>query len=291
MTTTETNMTTSMDSGFDRNSFECESCQKAFTTHRGLLIHQGRICNKKSKQCRSSDRKTRSKSSQESNHSGTISTSAEAPTCNELPADVAKKPKIEWPLAKDTKRWKELEAEVLKRTKRAKGTAAEKLEKLSTAIYDTGAEMFGIKIPHEKKIVTSSGKSRRNKRMEQLRKEKKDLHKQWKMAPVSDKEGLLVLYEDLKKKCRQMQKNIRSGERRKKAKRARQQFLKNPYGFTKRLFTEAKSGTLQCTKEELDEHLKEAYHDPKKNEALPVMPNLLHPTKPRVKFNMSGWIP
>ena len=43
---------------------------------------------------------------------------------------------------------------------------------------------------------------------------------------------------------------------------------------------------MHCTKEELDKHLKEVYHDPKRAEALPIMPNLLHPTRPGVKFNM-----
>ena len=51
------------------NSFECRQCYKAFGSDIGLKIHQGKTCKKKTKQCRSSDRQTRSKSSQEANHS------------------------------------------------------------------------------------------------------------------------------------------------------------------------------------------------------------------------------
>ena len=39
--------------------------------------------------------------------------------------------------------------------------------------------------------------------------------------------------------------------------------LKNPYEAAKKMFTEAKSGTLKCTKLELDEHIKVTYSDAK----------------------------
>lgn len=38
---------------------------------------------------------------------------------------------------------------------------------------------------------------------------------------------------------------------------AREHFLKNPHGVTKKLFTEANGGTLSDTKEEQDDHIKQ----------------------------------
>ena len=67
-------------------------------------------------------------------------------------------------------------------------------------------------------------------------------------AVPEEKDGLKVLYDELKKKSRLMQRRIRRNERRKQKKRARDQFLKNPFGQAKKMFTEAKSGKLKCTK-------------------------------------------
>ena len=86
-----------------------------------------------------------------------------------------------------------------------------------------------------------------------------------------------------------MQRNIRRVERRKESKHTREHFLKNPYEFAKKLFTEARSGKLTCTKEELDSHIQETYSDPKRNEALPPMEGLKHPTRPGVKFQLDDF--
>ena len=83
-----------------------------------------------------------------------------------------------------------------------------------------------------------------------------------------------------------MQRNIRQAERRKESQRTREQFLKNPCEATKKLFAEARSGKLKCTKEDLGDHIQETYGDPKRNESLPFMEGLKHPTKPGVKFQL-----
>ena len=116
------------------------------------------------------------------------------------------------------------------------------------AIYTCGKELFGIK---ERKEPTAAkgGRSRKQKLMERMRREKKDLRKRWKTAVLHEKEGLAQLYEDLKKKCRNIQRSIRRTERSKEARRARTKFLKNPFGETKKLFVAQKNGILECTKE------------------------------------------
>ena len=63
---------------------------------------------RKDKQCSSSERKTRSKSSQEENHSGLITASANTSEMQELreeeiapPVEGARKPRVKWPAANE----------------------------------------------------------------------------------------------------------------------------------------------------------------------------------------------
>ena len=67
--------------------------------------------------------------------------------------------------------------------------------------------------------------------------------------------------EALKKRSRLIQRNIRRAQRRKEGQRARSKFLKNPYEETKKLFVARKNGNLECTKEELDDHVRHTYSD------------------------------
>ena len=96
------------------------------------------------------------------------------------------------------------------------------------------------------------------------------------------------MYEELKKKCRLIQRRIRKNERCRQKKRAREQFLKNPYEVAKKMFTEVKSGRLECNKKELDEHLKKTYTDPKKNDRLPLLRCLKHQPKPKRAFKLNN---
>ena len=163
------------------------------------------------------------------------------------------------------------------------------MSKLAKTIYAVGMESFGEEPGNKKKVTRSHGASRRERRMRKLREEKKNLQRRWRGATPEEKEGLAILHADLKKKCRLLQRNIRRNERRKESKRTREQFLKNPYGYTKKLFTEAKSGWLKCSKEELDYHIKGTYSDPLRDLPLPPMEGLKHPSVPGVNFQLGDF--
>ena len=81
-----------------------------------------------------------------------------------------------------------------------KDSTEEKLKKLASTIYETGVELFGVQEGRKTQPNTNKVESRRERRMKQLRKDKKDLRKRWREAMSEEKEGLAVLYEDLKKK-------------------------------------------------------------------------------------------
>ena len=71
----------------------------------------------------------------------------------------------------------------------------------------------------------------------------------------------------------------------KKGERKDKEFNNDPFKFVKRIFIESKSGT-QCTKEELEDKLKETYSDPKKGERFPYMKKLSRPMKPGMLLDM-----
>lgn len=280
------------------NSFDCAQCSRSFGTLQGLRVHQGRTCMKKSRQCRSTDRKTRSKSSQDENHSGSINVSVDSPS-SQVQSDAdqqaqessARRPRILWPAANQKEKYKALEEKAKERFKEKQKNASswdakELLSVFADAIYETAVEEFGCgegkKKPQEKK----GGLSRRQRLLAQLRKQKRDLRRQRKDAPPEEEEGLKTLFEDLKKRSRDVQRQERRCTRRKEGKREREQFLKNPYEAAKKLFTEARSGKLKCTKEELDNHVKQTYSDPRRNEPLPDMRGLKYPSAPGVTFQL-----
>ena len=241
-------------------------------------------------QCRSSDRKTRNRPTQESNHSGQVSVTAEPSTQEASVKEEAKrKPKIAWPAASEKSSYQKLEELVCKKIYKMKGTVQERLKKLAETIYETGKDEFGEEQVKKKKTESKGGDSRRERRMKEIRKEKNDLRKRWRQAKPDEKEGLSVLYENIKKKCRNMERNIRRNERGRESKRTREQFLKNPYAATKKMFTESKSGKLKCTKEELDKHICDTYSDPQRKEPLPPMNGLKYPTAPGVKFQLGDF--
>ena len=128
------------------------------------------------------------------------------------------------------------------------------------------------------------GKSRNEKKMETIRKEKSRVLKLWKQAAPEEKEGFKTLHEELKKQSRETQRRIRRMKRRKESKRNREQFIKNPYEATKKLFTEARSGRLKCSKEDFDAHVKQTYSDPRREEPMPYMEGLKYPTAPGFDF-------
>ena len=103
--------------------------------------------------------------------------------------------------------------------------------------------------------------SRRQKQIQRVKKEKKQLHKRWTDAKEEEKDGLKIFFEEVKNKHRDLLRKERNIKRGKEKERTRKEFIKDPYKFAKSIFTESKSGTLKCIKEELEAHLKETYRD------------------------------
>ena len=257
---------------------------------------------RKTKQCRSTDRQTRDKSSQDANHSGLISVSVESPssqahgdTDQHVSQEPGKrKPVVLWPDANKKEAWNQLEEKIEEKIRETwekadegEGDAKKMIEVFSTIIYETSVKEFGLKGGKDKnEKVEKSGPSRRQRQLAKLRTQKRKLKKQFKSAPQHEQEGLKALYCEIKRKSRDVRRQERRYTRRREGKRVRERFIKDPYGEAKKLFTEPRSGKLNCSKEELDLHVKQTYSDPLRNQPLPELESLKRPASPNVSFNV-----
>lgn len=64
-------------------------------------------------------------------------------------------------------------------------------------------------------------------------------------------------------------------------------FIINPFKFTKELLGQKSSGRLVCSKEEINQHLKQTYSDPEREQELVECAVLIDPPELDVQFNMS----
>ena len=78
-----------------------------------------------------------------------------------------------------------------------KGTVVNKLEKMGDIIYEYGADIFKV-IERKRVERLQSVRSRRQKEIEKLVKERRQLRKQWRKATVDEREGINVLQEELR---------------------------------------------------------------------------------------------
>ena len=220
----------------DIEKYQC--CGKQFTTLRGLKIHQGKVFRKKGEvqQRRRHSQETSGEIPPDRNHS--VSKTTVEP----------RRKKIKWPKTCDTAEYQEFDEQVNVIVRRHKGNIEQKLEKLAETVYNEGEKRFGpevnnITAPRQNKEILSH----RQKKIQRVKKEKKQLHKRWIEAKEEEKEGLKILYEDVKKKHRDLLRKERNIKRRKEKERTRKEFIKDPHKFAKSIFTESKSGTLKCT--------------------------------------------
>ena len=103
--------------------------------------------------------------------------------------------KVKWPKSCSKEEWAAIDTDLMGKLEGLRGTTVTKLEKIGDVIYEYGREMFGTwdrKTKGEVSIV----KSRRQREIEQLVKERRQLRKQWRKASEEEKAGLESLYSD-----------------------------------------------------------------------------------------------
>ena len=201
------------------------------------------------------------------------------------------RPHVKWPKSSSKKEWATIDVDLIKILDGLKGTAEKKLEKMGDLIYAYGAERFGTQDTGKKDNPTTTlPKSRRQKEIECLVKERRELRKQWKRALPEERAGIDLLQTDLKRRLGRLRRAENLRTRRKRKERARTSFYKDPFRFVKGLFTKEKSGSLKVPKRELEDHLKTTHTDSQRFEQreipsdmppIPLPENQLDDSPPR----------
>ena len=93
---------------------------------------------------------------------------------------------------------------------------------------------------------------------------------------------------ELRQTLRDKLKTLRRAEQHRKRGKERAQkrkaFISNPFGFSKRLLGQKKSGSLSCSKEEMDSHLKNTFSDSAREQDLGPCEKLINPPEPSKEF-------
>ena len=195
----------------------------------------------------------------------------------------AKRPKLNLPRASETDEWEKLDDKIVERLEAliGKATLDQKLATYGDIVYTTCREAHGVKTPKEK---TPPKKSRRQKEMDKIRIQKKNLKKQMKNALPNEKHGLEKLWKDLKAKHSALGKAESARKRKSKRKKTQENFFREPFQFARSLFEQPKSGTLKVEKEILEQHLRKTYSDPQSKAPLDIQ-GLASPDKAEKLFN------
>ncbi|XP_060938981.1 uncharacterized protein LOC133018922 [Limanda limanda] len=167
----------------------------------------------------------------------------------------------------------------------AKGEADRKLRAMTTIIVSIAAERFGEE--EKKSSGTSYSKNQRAVRIHNIRQEMKALKSQYKAAGQEDRIGLAQLMCILRKNIRVLRRAEWHRRRRCERARKRAAFIANPFKFTKDLLGQKRSGKLASSQEDIDQHLKQTYSDPVREQELGECNNLIEPPEPEVQFDMS----
>ncbi|XP_078679452.1 uncharacterized protein LOC144915086 [Branchiostoma floridae x Branchiostoma belcheri] len=186
----------------------------------------------------------------------------------------------------DEKTWREFDEDTSKMLKKKlKGSAKEKLEVIGDLIYDFGEERFGVDKPRERDPVSKP--SRRQRIIARLKKELRCLKHKWRKAVSDEKPGLEALQRQVRQKLDSLKRAERQRVKRKDREKARRAFFQNPHRFTKKLFEQSKSGTLNIQKKDLEGHLRGVYSDEHRDAPMPDIGGLVRPPQPGVEFDVS----
>ena len=140
--------------------------------------------------------------------------------------------RIRFPRGNDKRGWSGLDEELKQGLKKSLKDGS--VKSFSDFIYNKCIERFGVvpvKRPQEKKD------SRRQRELGRLKGEKKALRRRWKVAKEDERDGLSVLWEDVKRRVRDLRRAERGRQRKYERRRAMRSFFSDPYRSVREIAT------------------------------------------------------
>ncbi|GFO39082.1 reverse transcriptase [Plakobranchus ocellatus] len=261
-------------------------CGRRFATERGMKIHRTKMgcLSLSSQQQRSAIAdKTLENQSQVQNHSAK---EIQAENRDDVPRHPSsdKRHKISFPPASSRKQCEDLDSKIVLKIDSllGKSTLEHKLAIFGDIVYKTCLDTFGAK-QHQTKCPPQ--RSRRQLEMDTLRKQKRKLKKQIRAASSEEKNGLLVIWHQLKARHSALSRAESARKERSQKMKNQERFIRDPFQFARQLFQQPKSGTLTVERGELEPHLKKTYSDPTRKIPLEETAGLVWPAAPRIKFD------
>ncbi|XP_061902037.1 uncharacterized protein LOC133649222 [Entelurus aequoreus] len=197
--------------------------------------------------------------------------------------------RILWPAANKESEWKQFDEDVstaLEAT--AKGNVDQRLKTMSTFIIGIASDRFGIKEQRATKTTTAAPiPNRRETKISQLRQELRVLRSQYRKASENEKAALAELRGVVRDRLLTLRRAEWHRKRGKERARKRSAFIANPFGFTKKLLGEKRSGQLSCPEEEINLHIKNTYSDGMREQDLGHCAALICPPEPCILFDIS----
>ncbi|RXN34466.1 olfactory receptor 6N2-like protein [Labeo rohita] len=271
---------------------KCVCGWEKVTTFRGLRIHQGKgKCGQKGQQqpctvVAGETRKTKSQGKKHRaegpnvaegirvteegplveaepprEHEGPIPTTSDRTEPNTETKEPARRSKLKWPKSNEAEAWRDLDLDLIKTLEGSlRGGAETKLNLIGDIIYQTCKNRFGEVVP--KQMTASREKGRREREILQLVQRRRQLRKNWRKATHAEREGLKVLWEEVRKRLAGLRRAERIRKRSQRKQKERANFFKDPFKYARQLLEEKKSGKLETTREKLEQHVKEQYSDP-----------------------------
>lgn len=200
------------------------------------------------------------------------------------PGRVTEHRRVKWPPASKERQWLQFDDDVdTILESAAKGDTDGKLKTMATIIISLAVERFGT----VEKLGTKTPymNNRRAEKISQLRQELRVLKRQYKVAREEERDALSELRGILRKKLTTLRRAEWHRRRGKERAKRRSAFIANPFGVTKQLLGQKRSGKLVCPKEEIDNHLCNTYSDAAWEEDLGPYGSLIEPPGPTTDFN------
>ena len=140
----------------------------------------------------------------------------------------------------------------------AKGAVDKRLLTTSKIIVSYAAERYGYE---ERKEKVCGKENRREEKIKQCRRELKALTKRHKTVAATTKKSLQQHRDSIRSKRKSSRRAEWHRRRRKERARKRMAFISIPFGFTKKLLGEKRSGHMESSTEEIYAFLKETLTD------------------------------
>lgn len=202
------------------------------------------------------------------------------------PSRVVPQQRIKWPPASKRNEWLQFDKDVsniIQATSR--GETDSRLQSMTTIISSYASERFGLTEKGKTKPVSYS-MNRRATKIHLLRQELRSLKKQYKTATDEQKRPLAELRDILWKKLMILRRAEWHRRRGRERARKRAAFIANPFGFTKQLLGDKRSGRLECSIEEMNRFLQETLSDSLREQELESNKALISLDPPTSEFNL-----